>query len=130
MERDDSLDSQRRVLLVELFYCDRSQMLVDHLLRSRHKNRNAAFLLRKNIQRNLVTIAIDKDNPLCRLANELLREGIGVIVPALEEYLLRREVAAGHSPENRVEPLLIASLVLFVAGSVGYLSLLYIVDTH
>ena len=51
-------------------------------------------------------------------------------MPALEEYLLRREVAAVHSPENRVEPFFVASLVLFVAGSVGYLSLLYIVDTH
>ena len=108
MEYASRPDCQRRILLVELHHRSRCYRRFGD---GRDGDIRASSLVCEDIERDVVAVAINEDNAFCRLADEFLREGIGIVVPAVEEYYLRREIASVHRLENRVEAFLVASLV-------------------
>ena len=108
MEYSSCPDRQRRILFVELHHRSRCYRRFGD---GRDGDIRAPSLVREDVERDVVAVAIDEDNAFCRLADEFLREGIRIVVPAVEEHFLRREVASVHRLEYRVEAFLVASLV-------------------
>ena len=107
----DRLDRERGILLVELRDRGWRQELVDHLLRSGYRHGHAAALLREDVERHVIAVAIDKDNAFRGLAHKFSREGIGIVVLSFKKDLLWWKVATVHCLEDGVEAFLVALLV-------------------
>lgn len=111
MEDSGRPDGQRRVLLVELGDGRRGQGGCGRFLRRGDGDGNPTALAGEEVERGVVAVVVDEDNAFRGLPDELAGERPGIVVLALEEHFLRREIAAIHRLENPVETLLVAGLV-------------------